>query len=169
MTEELKAYTYQTEVGYDDVSSKRLDLQQGLFHTRSQDWQKWIEENTSGKVVVKLVISCLLLCDESLDRPSCHCTGNSQFLFTATWRPLKKLQIVGLVSQATTKSESRKEVPDTSHGSSSKCFWGFICYHIRVRLHFPRFARTRHGVLCNGSLRDPNVQTGIPEDRSASE
>jgi len=37
MTEELKAYTYQTEVGYDDVSSKRLDLQQGLFHTRSQD------------------------------------------------------------------------------------------------------------------------------------
>ena len=31
MTEELKAYTYQTEVGYDDVSAKRLDLQQGLF------------------------------------------------------------------------------------------------------------------------------------------
>ena len=37
MTEELKAYTYQTEVGYDDASAKRLDLQQGLFHTGSQD------------------------------------------------------------------------------------------------------------------------------------
>jgi len=42
----------------------------------------------------------------------------------------------------------------------------FICYHIRVRLHFPRFARTRPVVLCNGSLRDPNVQTGIPGDQS---
>ena len=37
MTEELKAYTYQTEVGYDDVSTMRLDLQLGLFYTRSQD------------------------------------------------------------------------------------------------------------------------------------
>ena len=41
----------------------------------------------------------------------------------------------------------------------------FICYHIRVQLHFLRFARIRHVVLCNGSLRDPNVQTGILGDQ----
>jgi len=73
----------------------------------------------------------------------------------------KGCRLAAWSGQATTKSESQKEV-----SGKSLPFNLFICYHIRVRLHFPRFARTRPVVLCNGSLRDPNVQTGIPGDQS---
>ena len=41
----------------------------------------------------------------------------------------------------------------------------FICYHIRVQLHFLRFARIRHVILCICSLRDPDAQTGILGDQ----
>lgn len=44
----------------------------------------------------------------------------------------------------------------------------FICYHIRVQLHFPGFARIRHAVLCNGSSRGPDGQTAILGDQLTS-
>ena len=124
-------------------------------------------EITTGKALAEIVISCLIWWDESSDCPRCHSTGNSQFLFTVTWRPLKRLQIGGLDKLPQSLNHGRrcraslKVPPPVVPGINL-----FICYHIRVRLHFPRFARTRPVVLCNGSLRDPNVQTGIPGDRS---
>ena len=139
---------------------KKVSAHKFLGPTKSNN------EITTGKAQVEIVISCLIWWDETSNSPRCHSTGNSQFLFTVTWRPLKRLQIGGMVWTSNHKVW-------ITEGVSRLLFLWFLALisssAITVQLHFPRFARTRHGVLCNGSLRDPNVQTGIPEDRSALE